>query len=427
MKRLSRIPTFIVALLVLLSIGFAAYTFWFNATAQSRYETRVTERQKEGYPSHLADLNGEAVPSDKDAAAQLASIADAMKDLHSRIDEHLPDDAIPNRYLTENELTPIQALFLDKLSLLQQLTAISQLPSFYSPLPQEARFADVIDNSISADLTHLSMACDLLRTRALQTHAEDQLDESLQSLYSALAYAQLANQAPIADGFLFFTRETTLTLKTLNLVLQQSSLSEPQYTELKFKLNQIQTTAALRKAFIADSAAYATGLIEQEGALSWFNRGRVYSALVYHYDMYDGFTADLELPLDQWEAKYGGFDTPFSWNPFINLVNLNQANCLAYRTIAERIEILKKTVLALAKVQQKVATNTTDITIGNLGLTADEIADPYSKQPLILKGSPGEGWFIYSVSSNRQDDGGDFESGKDHGIGPPQVANNGQP
>jgi hypothetical protein len=109
------------------------------------------------------------------------------------------------------------------------------------------------------------------------------------------------------------------------------------------------------------------------------------------------------------------------------LVNLNQANCLAYRTIAERIEILKKTVLALAKVQQKVATNTTDITIGNLGLTADEIADPYSKQPLILKGSPGEGWFIYSVSSNRQDDGGDFESGKDHGIGPPQVANNGQP
>lgn len=424
---MKRLFVFIVSLLVLVSIGFAAYTFWFNATAKSRYETRVAERQAKGLPSQLADLNGDAIPADKDAAAQLTSIADAIKDLHSRIDEHLPEDAIPNRYLTENELAPIQTIFAEQIPLLQKLTAISQLPSFYAPLPTEARFADVMENSISADLTHLSIACDLLRTRALQTHAEDQLDTSLQSLYSALALARLANQAPTADGFHFFTRETTLTLKTLSLVLQQSSLSDPQYAELKAEVDLVQTPGALRKALVADSAAFATGLIEQEGALSWFNRGRVYSALVYHYDMYDAFIADAELPLEPWEAKYGGFDMPFSWNPFINLVNLNQANCLAYRTIAERVEILKRAVLVLAKVQQKVATNTADITIADLGLTADEIADPYSKQSLILKGSPGEGWFVYSVSSNRQDDGGDFESGKDHGIGPPQIANSGQP
>jgi len=420
MKSLSRLSLFFVGLLVLVSLGFVAYGFWANSSSQARYEARVKARQAEGLPSQLSDLNGEPVPADQDAAAPLAKLADAIKELHSQIAELVPEDAIPKRYLTESELVSVKALFAENASVIQELTTISRLPAFYAPLAPDARFVDAVDNAISADLKHISLACDLLRIRSLQAHAENQLDSSLQYLYSALALAQLANQTPTSDGFLFFTRETMLTLKAFNLVFQQSSLSDPQYTELKTNLNNIRPTAALRKALIADSAAYATGLLEQEGALGWINRGRVYSAVVYHYDMYDGFVKDVELPLEEWDAKYGGFEIPFSWNPFINLVNLNQANCLALRTIAERVDILKRTLIVLALVQQKVASNSADISITELGLSGEEIQDPFTKQPLILKGSITEGWSIYSVNANRRDDGGDFEDGKDHGIGPPQ-------
>lgn len=420
MNRIRKATFFGIAFLVLSSLGFVAFGLWYNASAESRFQSRVAERQKAGLPSQLTDLNGASVPDEENVAAQLVKISGTIKDLHSRLDEHLPKESIPNRYLTESEIAKLEPILNGQLSTLNELITIAKLPSFHSPLPKDVRFADIVENSISSDLTNLSLAGDLLRTRALHAHSANQLDESLQALFAALSLASLAIQAPTADGYILYTRETTQNLKTLNLVLQQSTLSDSQYAELKRSLEKIETLSALRKALVADSATYATGLLEQEGALSWFNRGRVYSALNHHYDMFDEFIQDADIPLDQWEEKYADFDMPFSWNPFINLVNLNRANCLAYRTMSVRLDILKRCTLVLAKIQQKVASNSMDITIDKLNLSAEEIQDPYSDQPLILKGSPTTGWVIYSVSANRRDDGGDFENSMDHGIGPSQ-------
>ncbi len=422
MKRLRTVTLFALALLVLASLGYVSYGFWSNSTAETRFRVRVEERQKAGLPSQLGDLNSMSVPDEQNVAAQLAKIADSVKDLHSRLDEHLTKEAIPNRYLTENELAQIEPLLREKNAIINQLIAISKLPAFYSPIPKDVQFSDLIEDPISPDLTHLSIASDLLRTRALHAHSANQLNEAFQAIFAALALGNLANQAPTSDGFLIFTRETSHNLKTLNLILQQSTLSDSQVEELKTNLDKIQTSKALRKALTSDSAAYATGLFEQKGALNWFNRGRVYSALIYHYDMYDGFIQDCDLPLDQWEAKYAGFDTRFSWNPFINVVNLNRASTLAFKTIATRVEILKQCIMVLAEVRQNVTGNATDITLDSLGLSPEELEDPYTKKPLLLKGSPDSGWFIYSVSANRQDDGGDFENSKDHGIGPSRNA-----
>ena len=418
MNRFRKIIFAFIAFVTLASLGYVSYGFWANATAEARFRVRVEERQKAGLPSQLVDLNGKNVPDEQNVAAQLAKIADSVKDLHSRLDEYLPKEAIPNRYLTDAELTQISPLLRDRNDLLNQLIAISKLPSFYSPIPKEVQFSDLIEDPISPDLTNLSLTSDLLRTRALHAHSANQLNEALQAIYAALALGNLANNAPTSDGFLIFTRETSHNLKTLNLILQQSPLSDSQVAELKTNLGKIQTVKALRKALTSDSAAYATGLLEQKGALSWFNRGRVYSALIYHFDMYDEFVQNCELPLEQWETKYAGFDTPFSWNPFINVVNLNRANNLAFKTISVRVDILKQCVYILAKIQQQVASNSTDITLDGLGLSPEDLQDPYTMKPLQLQGSAETGWFIYSVSANRQDDGGNFENSQDHGIGP---------
>ena len=178
MNRFRKIVFAFIAFVTLASLGYVSYGFWANSTAEARFRVRVEERQKARLPSQLADLNGKSVPDEQNVAAQLAKIADSVKDLHSRLDEYLPKEAIPNRYLTDAELTQIAPLLRDRNDLLNQLIAISKLPSFYSPIPKEVQFSDLIEDPISPDLTHLSLASDLLRTRALHAHSANQLNEA---------------------------------------------------------------------------------------------------------------------------------------------------------------------------------------------------------------------------------------------------------
>jgi hypothetical protein len=56
--------------------------------------------------------------------------------------------------------------------------------------------------------------------------------------------------------------------------------------------------------------------------------------------------------------------------------------------------------------------------LSDLGLPAEATVDPYSGNPLLLKGTD-EGWIVYSVSENQRDDGGTLDDKRlDVGIGP---------
>jgi hypothetical protein len=59
----------------------------------------------------------------------------------------------------------------------------------------------------------------------------------------------------------------------------------------------------------------------------------------------------------------------------------------------------------------------------DLGLPADATTDPYNGKPLIVRREPN-GWLIYSVGQNGQDDGGRIHDSApggylDVGLGPP--------
>jgi hypothetical protein len=55
-----------------------------------------------------------------------------------------------------------------------------------------------------------------------------------------------------------------------------------------------------------------------------------------------------------------------------------------------------------------------------LNLPPEVLVDPFSGKPLQVKRTP-EGWLIYSVGKNLQDDGGEFEDALDVGVGPISV------
>jgi hypothetical protein len=57
-----------------------------------------------------------------------------------------------------------------------------------------------------------------------------------------------------------------------------------------------------------------------------------------------------------------------------------------------------------------------------LGLPAEAITDPYTGEPLHVKKTP-QGWLVYSVGPNGEDDGGKLDNPNtgDVGVGPPQA------
>jgi hypothetical protein len=62
--------------------------------------------------------------------------------------------------------------------------------------------------------------------------------------------------------------------------------------------------------------------------------------------------------------------------------------------------------------------------LSELGLPIETTVDPFNGQPLIVKKLPN-GWLVYSVGENLQDDGGKITSADlylDVGVGPPPTA-----
>jgi hypothetical protein len=62
--------------------------------------------------------------------------------------------------------------------------------------------------------------------------------------------------------------------------------------------------------------------------------------------------------------------------------------------------------------------------LADLGLAPDIVLDPFTGERLRVKKLP-EGWLIYSVGSDEQDDGGKTDTFDDYGVAPlprsPQV------
>ena len=55
--------------------------------------------------------------------------------------------------------------------------------------------------------------------------------------------------------------------------------------------------------------------------------------------------------------------------------------------------------------------------LSELGLPVETTIDPFNGEPLHVKRLP-QGWLVYSVGRDLQDDGGDFENNRDVGVGP---------
>jgi hypothetical protein len=150
------------------------------------------------------------------------------------------------------------------------------------------------------------------------------------------------------------------------------------------------------------------------GANNWITAARWNRSKLAYLAMTDQEIALASATYADW--RRGSARTP---PPQDAMVALARPAVQATRAATERTRAEIRALRVLNAIQAKVPPGSTDVPrLGDLGLPREAITDPFDGQPLRIKRLP-EGWLIYSVGANLQDDGGEKLDGlSDAGIGP---------
>jgi hypothetical protein len=127
-----------------------------------------------------------------------------------------------------------------------------------------------------------------------------------------------------------------------------------------------------------------------------------------------------ERPWYQVREKFGAADAPSRTGHGVLADLLTPAMRAVFQAQARSQTLIRalRIQIALRRFAEKNGREASGLT--ELGLPIEAPIDPHSGQPLRLKHA-NEGWVIYSVMDNGQDDGGDFKGLKDYGVAPPAL------
>lgn len=125
-----------------------------------------------------------------------------------------------------------------------------------------------------------------------------------------------------------------------------------------------------------------------------------------------------------------GSKMPFESSPGSNVTPIGMMELLVpslvnARNVASRTLATERCLRILNAIESRPDPES-PVDLGDLGLVAEAIIDPYSGQSLLTK-STGDGWVVYSVGENGIDDGGEIEPDSetdqslDIVVGPPSA------
>jgi hypothetical protein len=225
------------------------------------------------------------------------------------------------------------------------------------------------------------------------------------------------DQNPTLVGFLVATAVRMVAVDTTNLVLQSGPLPASAYAALESELAKHDVARTFQRML---PSARATSIQEL---------GEMGSSIVGYFQMPAG-KVDQSSQLELFDILIENATQPYG-------ITLEKMAAVADQagTLTELLApALSATVRAVAKSQAEVRClrilnalrsreqtgQTDEPKLADLGLPAEAITDPFSEKPLLLK-KADNGWLVYSVGPDQNDDGGELGDylDKDIGLAPP--------
>ena len=384
----------------------------------SRFEKRLAALRAEGDPVSIDDLlASEPIDPEQDAAVYVRRAEEGVQAIRGKLDVLFDSETFKRGRPTEDELKQIQSAFEahpDVIPLLKQAAACPEYVPLFS-MGERAKIGSPADPGqfLAVIVPRVGMPREAARTLAnwsLSLRMQGRRDEALEACRTLLQLSRHFEHEPSTVSYLATCACRGYAVQEASRVLQSGPVSDDARETLEKELALHEGVEGYRRALKTERAC-GVGLFGTFPlANSWLGRGMWSRERNAYLDVIERFLSEADRPFHELpgdNAKTGG-----------RLADLLLPSLQSTRRSMEgsRARLRSLRVLnALGRREGPGKMPKADLS--DLGLPNRATTDPFTGNPLLVKKLP-DGWLIYSVGKNLEDDGGQIEEEEDVGVGP---------
>jgi hypothetical protein len=382
--------------------------------SDKQLESRLAAIGAAGHPISIDDMAGEPLAPDENAATYLER---ARADVEAMEKELLPlyeSDTYREGTLTDQEQQAIRAAldaYPKVIPLLRQAAGCERYVPLLDYTLEPPAFMEALLPTFNS---HRGMAR-LLTARGRLLLAEGNREQAAENCVLLMRLCRHFRRQPMLVGYLVSIACDTIAIQTANQLLQSGPVSEQARQSLEDQLAGWDGEEAYRHCLTTERAYGIEAYHELPSRRNWLARYFWNRDQLAYLEMIDLHLALARRPYT--EARSAP-SVPTSLGPWGTLSQLILPGLQASRNAMERTRALVRSMRVLLALQnQRGPGGDSEPDLSALGLPTEVTTDPFTGQPLIVKRQP-DGWLVYSVGENLQDDGGQLEQWKDVGVSP---------
>jgi len=440
MTLLPRRPLFrrLLVGLMIVSLLLFGLSCWLIGSRNS-LNRRIDAIRSEGYPATIADLAPAIIPTDDDAAAQLAAVAGRFADFdrelagfeRTQVGAAYREERRRGEPSTAEQLDAMREIvkkFPELDAVIEQAAACGEYASRYDyRLPQPQFLAAMLPQA-----SNLRTVARYVAWQMRLAIAEGRPDLAVEQGISLLRLAALYdNSEPgiISSQIAMVVRGVAAS--EIYDALSAGPISPELRTKLDDELGRFNPEQSLHHALITERAITISATQDQiGGGMKAIVANTVGLSMKRMYmDAIDYYEPMLPVAEQPWHVVFQGstsiFQTPTSYGTMADLL---APSFEAHIHAVHRTSAVLRSLRAFNALQRYAEEHGAEAAaLVDLTLPAEATVDPFTGKPLIAKSVDGN-WSVYSVGKDSVDDGGEFETPKDFGVGPSKpVAANPEP
>lgn len=398
-----------VTLILIVLVGVVALVAIWGWTAERALHRRLAELQERGFPVTVADLDAQSSGNGKQATELIQALSRELLAVDPNWQDLLSSENVGDGRPTEEEAARMRAIAED--------SRARELCRQWAELPGDEPYAgfgtqgDFVErllpviSDVRNGYRYLSVSARYYRSRGELGRAMDDILIGLRGLRRG---------TPCLVGHLVRVACLRLMLREAAETLSAGHVGDDAWNALDAGLAELDVNRWWEEA-IRSERAYGLDQMERTLPLGRYRLARplYQNTLTYYLDTLDYYQSWRPDASDNAAEKppAKGFSP---WNKVVDLlapaVEASQNAALTalaeIRCLRVQLRILKRTAAAGEEAE---------VTWDAIDLPEADKTDPFSRQPLTIR-STEEGWVVYSVGRNLQDDGGEFEDQEDVGA-----------
>lgn len=387
---------------------------------RARLEAQLAALRAAGEPTSLEDLAREPIAPEKNAATFLQRALGDAEAAQKEWDAIFPEGYYLGGPLSKSQQEKAQTVFDAHANIVPLLEQAAACPD-YDPqidynLPEQA-FIDRCSERWGANRT----AARVLRARTTLFLAKGRRDEALASMTLLFRLCRHFDHEPLAVGYLVSIACRGIAVEGANAVLQSGPVSKGSREALERELQLHDVVRAYVAALRSERAFALDAWRSTPSRQIWIRREIGFAAESRYVEIFGEYLETASRPYYELKPPE---PAPERFLPFLRQgqapADLARQSMHGVRKAMENDRARLRALRVLNALQVKSPPDAkAPPKLSDLGLPPDVTIDPFDGKPLRIKKVPN-GWLIYSVGENLIDDGGDVESNKDVGIGPPR-------